>query len=100
VLLNSGEFSYTQTWNYCHWDGGGVADGGTVDVFWRIEGERGRAGTGGRAAERLEPEPRASGDLLERVLQETLSATARGQPLEAAEMAALLDVARRHAEPP
>ena len=47
--------------------------------------------------ERSEPEPRATGDLMERVLQETLSATARGQPLDAAEMAALLDVARRHA---
>ncbi len=37
-----------------------------------------------------------SADLLERVLQATLSATADGQPLDPAELAALRDVARRH----
>jgi hypothetical protein len=60
-----------------------------------------RSGTDEASAvpvERLEAEPVSAehADLMERVLQETLSATAQGQPLAESDMAALLEVARRH----
>lgn len=48
------------------------------------------------AAVTNEATPAAEPDLIERVLQETLTASATGAPLDSHEMAALQDVARRH----